>query len=267
MIVSVDQNLCIKCGACAAVCPSEILGMTPAGPEEVRRGCIVCGHCVAVCPTAALDLDKVPLKDQKTILEGLKINEEQAEQFLRSRRSIRTYKKEPVPREKIQKILEIARVAPTGSNSQGTRYLVIETPELLDKLREQMLAYFEEWLKSDDPKAKGYRKLIDAQKAGKDVYFRGAPQLILALNEEARPDRYDNGQFALTYAELFAPSIGVGTCWAGFFLWYYSVRADEARKLLGIPEGWKATAALMVGIPRYTYKRMPERHSLEVEWR
>lgn len=267
MIVAVDIDLCIRCSACVNVCPSEILGMTEQGPVEIQRGCIACGHCVAVCPTAALDIEKAPLSDQVEIREELKINEEQALQFMRSRRSIRNYKKELVSKEKITQILDIARLAPTGGNGQGTQFLVVEDPTLLNQLRDQMLAYFEKWLESGDPKVKGYRKLIDVQKSGKDVYFRGAPQLILALNDEARPDRYDSGQFALTYAELFAPAIGVGTCWAGFFLWYNAVKPEEVRALFEIPEGLKVTAALMIGVPKYIYKRLPERNLLEVMWR
>ena len=52
------------------------------------------------------------------------ISEEQAVQFLRSRRSIRACKDKPVEREKIKRLIQMARYAPTGGNSQLVEWLV-----------------------------------------------------------------------------------------------------------------------------------------------
>ena len=268
-MITLNQDSCVKCGHCAEVCPAEILGMTEAGPEENRSmGCIACGHCMAICPTGALDLADVPLSEQEPIMEELTISEEKARQFLRSRRSVRSYKKDLVPREKLLKIVDLARLAPTGSNGQGTQFIVIENPAIVDKIREKMAVFFEEWLKSDDPKTRGYRKIIEAYRDGKDTLLRGAPQMILALNEKDNPARHLNGVFALTYAELYAPTLGVGTCWAGFFQGYYGAQTTgEMDMLLEIPPDMTITAALMVGIPKYSYHRLPEREKLNVLWR
>lgn len=267
MKVEVNQETCIRCGACVEVCPMEVFQMTVQGPQEgSSRLCIACGHCVAVCPVAALDIEKAPLKEQVPILEGLKISAEQAEQFLRSRRSTRRYLDEAVSKEKLEKILNIARLAPTGSNSQGTQFMVIENAAKMDELREQMADFFEKGIQNGTV-ARGYRKIFESYRKGKDVFFRGAPQLMVALNEENAPAREPNGQFAFTYAELFAPSIGVGTCWAGFFMWYAKYSPQKVAELLGIPAGWKITAALMVGNPQYSYRRLPEREPLQVFWR
>lgn len=270
-MIQVNQEICTKCGTCVAVCPSEILDMTPQGPDEVNPGCIACGHCVAVCPTAALDLCKAPLSGQTPIREELKINEAQAVQFLRSRRSIRGYKeKELVSKEKLEKILDIARLAPTGGNGQGTQFVVIEDPKVMDQIRKKMAVHFEkalQALKEDHVVAKRYRKILDAYRNGKDTFLRGAPQMILALNKKGNQARHGNGQFALTYAELYAPVIGVGTCWAGFFMWYANSNPEEIKTLLQLPAGMKITAALMVGVPKYTYHRVPDRDPLKALWR
>lgn len=77
-----------------------------------------CGHCAAICPNSAIDNKKSPLEDQIDLKDFAKLNEKQAEYFLRSRRSIRNYKTEPVSREKLTKLIDIARLAPTASNSQ-----------------------------------------------------------------------------------------------------------------------------------------------------
>lgn len=75
-----------------------------------------------LCPHAALDNVKAPLSKQVEQENTPVIDAETAARFLRARRSIRCYKKDIVPREKILQILNIARLAPTGGNTQGVVY-------------------------------------------------------------------------------------------------------------------------------------------------
>ncbi|MFQ9505968.1 MAG: nitroreductase family protein [Veillonella sp.] len=62
-----------------------------------------------------------PRKEQIDITKEQKLTPEQAELFLRSRRSIRNYQNKPVPAELIRKVLNVARMAPTATN---TRYFL-----------------------------------------------------------------------------------------------------------------------------------------------
>ena len=125
-LITVDNQRCIKCGRCAAVCPRGLIRLEAEGPSETCENaaelCVVCGHCVAVCPVTALDNSRTPLSSQPEISAAGAIGPALAAQFLRSRRSIRLYKKQPVPREKLLQLADIARFAPTGSNSQGVSY-------------------------------------------------------------------------------------------------------------------------------------------------
>ena len=66
--------------------------------------CIRCGHCLAVCPHGALSHAEIPVDDCPPLDKALSISEEQAVQFLRSRRSIRFFKDRPVEKETIQEI-------------------------------------------------------------------------------------------------------------------------------------------------------------------
>ena len=114
----------------------EIIGKegfpTPiAGAEEL---CIHCGHCVSICPHAALSLKTMSPKDCLPVRKELLLSPEHCEHFLRSRRSIRSYKEKRVPRDLLQKLIETARYAPTGSNSQSVHWLVIEDPAEVRRL-------------------------------------------------------------------------------------------------------------------------------------
>ena len=110
MLFTVNTEVCTRCGLCVADCPTGLLVMTDDGPKTGKGGCISCGHCVAVCPTLALDSDLTPRAEQVDITKETKFTPEQAELFLRSRRSIRNYQNKPVPAELIRKVLNVARM-------------------------------------------------------------------------------------------------------------------------------------------------------------
>ena len=97
--------------------------------------------------------------------------------------------------------------------------------------------------------------------------LRNAPYLILTLMDEAtRPMFRQNGRFMLTYAELYAPMLGLGSCWAGWAEAAAISGDPQTLGLLALPKGKVVTGAIVVGIPRYRHKRIPTRHPLEVTW-
>ncbi|WPC43315.1 hypothetical protein Q6H37_07530 [Clostridium sp. JS66] len=62
---------------------------------------------------------------------------------------------------------------------------------------------------------------------------------------------------------LFAPSLGFGSCWAGIFEYCIAVENSPLLKLFNIREDKKAVAAVMVGYPKYSYKRLVDRNPLD----
>jgi Fe-S-cluster-containing hydrogenase component 2 len=102
----IDKEKCKKDAICATECPISIISLAEDGfPEivsEKETMCIACGHCVAVCPHGALSHDQVRLEDCPAIEKEWGINDKQAIQFLRSRRSIRFFKEEAPDKETIQ---------------------------------------------------------------------------------------------------------------------------------------------------------------------
>ena len=96
--------------------------------------CMACGHCVAVCPHGAFSHSVVPIQDSPQIKKERIIDKQQAVQFLRSRLSIRVYQDKPVEKEKIQWLIENARYAPTGGNTQMVEWLVITDKKQIKEL-------------------------------------------------------------------------------------------------------------------------------------
>ncbi|HBE78901.1 MAG TPA: ferredoxin [Firmicutes bacterium] len=263
-ILQIEQTKCIQCGACAAVCPIAAITIGESGPKEEANieFCIHCGHCVAVCPNAALDNQESTLKNQVKIQKELSWDAEQASQFLRSRRSIRNYRPEQVPKEKLLQLLDVARFAPTGGNSQGISFRVISGQENLHKLTAATL----DWLRQEAGFGNTDR-FIQAFNEGKDPILRNAPHLIVALccREFAEIGR-SNAAFSLAYAELFAPTIGLGTCWAGFLQHCAFSGYAPLLGALNLPADLTVAGALMVGYPLFRYHRLVDRNPLKVSW-
>jgi nitroreductase len=231
------------------------------GPEAVNPDqCIACGHCVAVCPHIAIDNTLTPLDQQLAITEYPALNKESAGRFLRSRRSIRSYKKTPVPREQLRELVEIARLAPTASNQQGVSYIIVENREIVEKATVVII----EWLEKN-PLHRYFSVMIQAfREKGIDTILRSAPHLILAISALEFQRGRENSIFSLAYLELYAPALGLGSCWAGIFELCAFSGHEPLLKLFNIPEGKKITGAVMVGYPQYRYQRLTDRNPLEV---
>ena len=89
MTLTVDEDTCSLCEACADVCPTQAIRMEN-GKHSFRPAyCISCGHCVAVCPTNSCHNDACREDSMIDISDVPQLTPEQAEIFLRRRRSIR----------------------------------------------------------------------------------------------------------------------------------------------------------------------------------
>lgn len=265
MNFSVRTEVCVRCNMCVAECPTGLLIMTDDGPAAGRGSCIKCGHCVAICPTEAIDYDLTPRAEQIKVGDYKVLTPEEAEQFMRYRRSIRIFKDKQVPKEDIMRLLDIARMAPTGSNRQGVSYRVIQDKETLTAISQHVMEWMHKMGKVNGRMRLYARNADRYNDTGRDFILHKAPALVLALSKATDTESgHDNGHFALTYAELFAPTLGLGTCWSGFVEFCAEAGYTPLLEALQLPEGYKVAGAIMVGYPQYKYRYMPEREPLEV---
>lgn len=137
------------------------------------------------------------------------------------RRSIRRYKKKEIEDEKLEKILESGRIAPSAANRQQWKFLVVKDFDLK-------------------------RELVDACHAQK--FVEEAPVVIVACSTESE-HKMPCGQFAytvdnsiaLSFMMLQATELELGTCWLGAF--------DETmvKKVLKIPDKIRVVGILTMG--------------------
>jgi len=272
-LLQIDENKCKKDGLCAAECPTAIIKLKDKEsiPRMVPGGdqfCLICGHCVAVCPHGALNHTRVSIEDCPPIKKELVITEEQTVQFLRSRRSIRFFKDKPVEKDKIQRLIEVGRYAPTGSNTQLVEWLVLTDPAKIKEMARMTVDWMRSELENnpDSPRASYLPMIIAAWDVGYDAVLRGAPAMVVA----STPKEVGNGMvdltLALSYLELAAPAMGIGTCWAGL-LQGALLAHPPLKAALGIPEGHPHHYPMMLGYPKAKYFRLPERKPPKITWK
>lgn len=266
-LIKVNQSKCIKCGLCVNVCPLNVLCMGEDGPMAISpQSCMECGQCVAICPRRAIDNIKTPLANQSVINDSLFINSETAEQFLRLRRSIRCYKNKAVPRDQLEKLVDIARFAPTASNRQDVSYIIVENKEIIKKATEITIEWMESEIKNSSSHYSFPYHVHAYRETGTDTILRDCPYLILATTPKGLKNGRENTMLSLDYLTLFATTFGLGTCWAGVFEMCAFVNDSPLLKLFNISDDKIITGAVMIGYPKYSYKRMVDRRPLDVTW-
>jgi nitroreductase/NAD-dependent dihydropyrimidine dehydrogenase PreA subunit len=263
-LFTINPDTCLRDGLCVAECPSYIIetqeeGCPPVPVPWAEETCINCGHCVAVCPVGALSLNTMSPEECADVRPDLLPAWPQVEHLLRTRRSIRSFEDRPVPPADVERLIEVATYAPSGSNSQPVEWLVIYDTGLVRRLAPMMRdVLLRAWC------VPRYNRIFTlARDQGYDVVCRGAPHIIFALTP---PGAERHAAISVTYLELAAYSMGLAACWCGFATGAVGA-SPELQAVIGLPEGRTAAAALLVGYPRYTYQRIPLRNPARVAWR
>jgi len=159
-------------------------------------------------------------------------------EVLRTRRSVRSYRPDPVPQDALDRVLEVARISPSGSNRQPWRFILVADPGLRGEL---------------------------AVACGDQEFVGEAPIAVVACGHDIK---YNRGGYmgdksflvdisiAFTHLILAARAEGLGTCWIGSF------DNDRIKGLLSIPEDQDVVAVSPLGYPdgewfRETDRRKP----------
>jgi nitroreductase/NAD-dependent dihydropyrimidine dehydrogenase PreA subunit len=269
--ILIDQDLCSRCGICSVVCTMGLIdpadeNTLPKIPDAKAGMCIRCGHCEAYCPSQALLLNDRP--DDKVPLPGGAgtIAPDELGYYLKKRRSVRGFTKNPVPKEKILEILEIARYAASGGNGQPVEWIVVHDPKQVIRIAGLTIEWMKTLVNSNHPMSGYIPVLVGAWERGSDVICRGAPHLLFAHIPEGNPIAQTDAIIALTHFDIAAPAFGIGTCWAGFVA-MATVSYEPLQKELGIPTGRKSAYAMMFGNPQYKIYSIPRRKPLQVAWK
>ena len=146
-------------------------------------------------------------------------------EVIKTRRSVRSYKSDPIPEDVLERVLDAARIAPSGSNRQPWKFIVVKDEETK-------------------------KKLVPACR--NQSWIADAPVIIVAC---ARELDYNRGGYmgklsgvmdatiAFTHLILAARTEGLGTCWIGSF------DNERVKEILEVPKGWNVAALTPLGYP------------------
>jgi len=170
--------------------------------------------------------------------------------------------------QKIRKLIETARYAPTASNAQVLEWLVFNDPAKIKEFAGQTVDWMRAVLQknSHSPGASYLPLIVAAWDAGHDAVLRGAPVLVVASAPKEAGSGMVDISLALSYLELAATTFGLGTCWAG--LLQGALQASSSLKeAIGIPAGHTHHYPMMLGYPKVKYFRLPERKPPKITFR
>ena len=161
------------------------------------------------------------------------------QELIHERQSVRKYRDKPVEKEKIDKLIEAVHVAPSACNSQPWKLVIVNEPELKNKVA-----------KATFNKAISFNKFaVEAPVIAVLVIEKAKPiaQIGGLIKNQEYPE-YDIGIAAAHFC-LQAAELGLGTCMMGWF--------DEKKiqQLLNIPKKRKIGLVITLGYPTEDYKQ------------
>ncbi len=145
-------------------------------------------------------------------------------QAISMRKSVRAFKNKDVPGDIITRLLEAARMAPSASNLQEWRFVVVRNPETREKISQA---------------ACGQKFLATAPVIL--VCCAETDDHVMTCNQRCYPI---DVAIAIDHITLCASAEGLGTCWIGAFY------EDQVKKILGIPPRIRVVILLPIGYPQ-----------------
>lgn len=164
---------------------------------------------------------------------------------IRSRRSIRKYINKPIEDEKINQLIESARMAPSGSNTQPWHFIVVKSDTTREKLAK--VSRNQGWMM-------GAPVFIVCVA---DIRSRIKKDIELSLNENSPQLEFKqiirDTSIAIEHLVLSAEKFGLGTCWVAWFT------QEEIRPILNIPSDKYVVSIITLGYPNELPKDRPHK--------
>ena len=160
---------------------------------------------------------------------------------IQTRRSVKQYKSEPVPKELLEKIAQAGIAAPSGLNMQSPIVLVVTDRQVRDEL--SRLNAIDDPFHRNDP-------------------FYGAPAVLVVLAKKDVRTRVYDGSLVMENMLLAAHSLGLGACWIHRAKETFEKEEGKAiLKELGISEEYEGIGNCIVGYPACTPVEKPRKEN------
>lgn len=287
---NINSDLCGKCKLCIEVCPCNIIEIDDNNKtyfiEERIPICLNCGQCMAVCNTKAITVSGLSYDNDFIDLPENNIDYKNFVDFLANRRSVRNFKDIAIPEEILNQILDSISYAPYGTEPNKMNITVVNDRKKIESVLphiEKFIDNIVKWIENpvvyymikrrNDPEK--FNTLINhlypMAKLGNyklefgDRITRNAPALIIFHAKRDAESHTDNSLIYATYTMLAAHSIGLGATMIGIVPAAIN-RVKEVRDIFQIPDENEAVMSVIIGYPKYKYRRTIKRKNRNIKW-
>jgi ferredoxin len=288
----VDRDRCRAEGICVEICPKGVLEMHEGFPrtrQDRVDGCIRCGQCVAVCPNESMVFTDSAMG---TVAESARwdFTDAQFQSFLEERRSIRLFSDKPVDRALVQRVIEIASTAPPGFPPHATEIVVIDRKQEVEHLAEALREGYQKLVKMyENPIGRRVIRIKRGEETmralqshvipiikennawfgrnGQDRYLYSAPVVMLFHACRWHAGYHESAMVAATYAMLAAHALKLGCTMLSIVPPLLNNMGKELRPRYGIAQDNHVVVALVLGYPKYKYRRVIHRQFKSVQYK
>ena len=276
-MIVVDENRCTACGTCVKICHEHCISLVEGAARIDDRFCSTCTQCVAICPQQALSWDGLP----PAAYDPARLpSVEQLDELFKQRRTIRSFKNEPLDRALLLEIVHTAAYAPAHSHT--LRAILVDDPQIIQFLDDAVMHFNRRIynllyrprllraliLKIAPQRAAEYLKVqpkLERALASGRAYPSPPVALLFLADDRRTLLARDSAQYALYNAMLYAQAKGIGCrCLVGNQMIFNSSRAVRAR--LGLEKNERIYGTVGLGVPAVRFRNKVEGRTLPVRW-
>ena len=179
-------------------------------------------------------------------------------EILQKRRAIRDFEDKEVPLKVVEEILQESTLAPSASNNQPCRFVVVQCRKAITNLSNESKANL--LRDHNDGKISLKTEYVSLLQSGNFNVFYNAPCLIYITGAKSVGSLDVDAALAASYIMFSAASRGMGTCWVALGA---NIRDPQLRAELGLPDNYRIVAPIILGYPR-VIPAPSERHAPEI---
>jgi len=248
--------------------------------------CLKCGQCMAVCSTKSIKVNGFSYDNDLIDLPENNVDYQNFIDFLANRRSIRNFKNKSVSDETINQIIASISYAPFGAEPEKVNVTIVNNRKKIESALPHIEGFLDNIVKwIENPVAsfmikrkKGQEtfntiknhlypiaKLENYKLKFGDRITRNAPAIIIFHANKKAEEHTNNSLIYATYVMLAANSLGLGATIIGIVPAAIN-KTKEVREIFQIPVENEAVISVIIGYPKYKYKRTIKRNVQKINW-